>query len=102
MPPRPMAPGAIVNAPGPDPEYLVSSIGAASTSAESGGITLGPTEPRGGFDSQSFCRTASISRVILILSPTTTPPPSRGMLNSIPKSARLISVPAENPARVPP
>jgi Cyclic nucleotide-binding domain len=56
----------------------------------------------GGCNGQSFCRTASISRLILILSPTTTPPPSSGMLNSIPKSARLISVPAENPARVPP
>src|ERR1700739_2325449 len=57
---------------------------------------------RGGCNGQSFCRTASISRLILILSPTTTPPPSSGMLNSMPKSARLISVPAENPARVPP
>jgi len=38
----------------------------------------------------------------LILSPTTTPPPSMGMLVVMPKSWRLISVVAENPARVPP
>src|SRR5207248_8898022 len=47
-------------------------------------------------------RMASTSRDTWILSPITTPPPSRGMLVSIPKSLRLSSVVAEKPALVPP
>ena len=46
--------------------------------------------------------TASISRLIVTLSPTTTPPPSSGIEMSTPKSLRLIVVVAEKPARVPP
>ena len=51
---------------------------------------------------QEVRRTASISRVIVTLSPTTTPPPSSGIEMSTPKSLRLIVVVAEKPARVPP
>jgi hypothetical protein len=43
-----------------------------------------------------FWRTASISRLIDILSPTATPPPSIGMLMSMPKSRRLICAVAES------
>ena len=38
----------------------------------------------------------------MILSPTTTPPPSIGISKSTPKALRLISVVAEKPERVPP
>jgi hypothetical protein len=47
-------------------------------------------------------RTASISMKTWIRSPTSTPPPSKGMLVLMPKSPRLSSVVAEKPARVPP
>ncbi|SHJ93681.1 hypothetical protein SAMN05443637_101187 [Pseudonocardia thermophila] len=46
--------------------------------------------------------TASISRVMVTLSPITTPPPSSGIWMSTPKSLRLMVVVASNPARVPP
>jgi hypothetical protein len=42
---------------------------------------------------------ASTSMKIWMRSPMTTPPPSMGMLKAMPKSLRLISVVAENPAR---
>ncbi len=51
---------------------------------------------------QAVRSTASISSSMLILSPTTTPPPSIGMSMSTPYSLREISVLAEKPARVPP
>ena len=47
------------------------------------------------------CRPASISRVMVILSPTTTPPPSRGISMSMPKSLRLMTVVASKPATGP-
>lgn len=51
---------------------------------------------------QAVRSTASISSSTLILSPTTTPPPSIGMAMSTPNALREISVLAEKPARVPP
>ena len=51
---------------------------------------------------QAARRTASISRVTSILSPTITPPVSIGAEKLTPKSRRLMVVVAVNPARVPP